>query len=360
MRIGLLIYDDINTISGGYLYNRKVVEFLCQNGDEVTVISIKRKSYFKSLFSNSFPEELNKITLDVLIQDELIHPSFWLINKRLKQIVRCPIVSLVHLFNSARPVPPHKRYFSRYIEKKYLESVDALILNSLETLSQANSLLNNNSLPTVVALPCGDNFSQVEQTNKSFNQPQLKILFVGNISTQKGLHTLIKALSVLDGNITLSVVGYVDEEMRYIKSIKKYIAISGLDQRIKFYGQLTGETLKEKYLEHDIFVLPSINEAYGIVFLEAMQFGLPVIGCKLGGAKEIIDDKVNGYLIDSDDDQRLADCIDGLFKDRELLQKMSESSIEKYLQHPRWDETSNKIKIFLRSLIDNKETRYGQ
>ena len=50
MRVGLLIYGNINTISGGYLYDRKLVEFLRKNGDEVTIISLKKTSYFKLLY----------------------------------------------------------------------------------------------------------------------------------------------------------------------------------------------------------------------------------------------------------------------------------------------------------------------
>ena len=165
---------------------------------------------------------------------------------------------------------------------------------------------------------------------------------------------------MLDESITLSVVGREDIDLRYMNNIKKYIAINGIENRIKFYGSLTDESLKKQYLDNDVFVLPSINEAYGIVFLEAMQFGLPVIGCNLGGAQEIIEDGVNGYLVDSKDEQGLAEFITLLDNDRELLKKMSELVQKKYSQHPTWDESSKKIRTFLMSLIQKKETTFGQ
>ncbi|MDG2090054.1 MAG: glycosyltransferase family 4 protein [Gammaproteobacteria bacterium] len=360
MRIGLLIYGDINTISGGYLYDRKLVEYLRKNGDEVTVISLKKPSYFKALLTYSIPDVLKSIKLDVLIQDELVHPSFWLINKQLKKLLKCPIVSLVHLFNSARPVGPYKKMVYKLIENFYLNSVDALILNSKETLNQSNKLLDNKLLPNIIAFPCGDNFTAVEKINRNYIGQNLKILFVGNITQQKGLHVLIKAIHMLDESITLSVVGREDIDLRYMNNIKKYIAINGIENRIKFYGSLTDESLKKQYLDNDVFVLPSINEAYGIVFLEAMQFGLPVIGCNLGGAQEIIEDGVNGYLVDSKDEQGLAEFITLLDNDRELLKKMSELVQKKYSQHPTWDESSKKIRTFLMSLIQKKETTFGQ
>ena len=351
MRIGLLIYGDINTISGGYLYDRKLVQFLRQNGDEVTVISLKKPSYFKALLSYSIPCEINNIKLDVLIQDQLVHPSFWLVNKKLKKILECPIVSLVHLFNSARPVGIYKKMVYKIVEKYYLNTVDALIVNSKDTLNQANNMLSKKLLPYVIALPCGDNFSVVEKNYKDYNKEKLKIIFVGNISQQKGLHILLKAIHIVDKKITLSVIGREDIELRYINNIKKYIAINKLESRIKFHGLLSGENLKEQYLRHDVFVLPSVNEAYGIVFLEAMQFGLPVIGYNLGGAKEIIEDGVNGYLIDSEDHKRLAEIITLLDSDRKLFKKMSEVAQDKYSKHPTWDESNNKIRVFLQSLI---------
>ncbi|MBN4075812.1 MAG: hypothetical protein COA71_02250 [SAR86 cluster bacterium] len=353
MRIGLLIYGDINTISGGYLYDRKLVEFLRQNGDEVSIISIKKTSYFKALISNSIPAELKQLKLDVLIQDELVHPSFWRINYQLKKLLECPIVSLVHLFSSAMPVSPFKRIFFRFIEKRYLKSIDALILNSKETFYQAGLILQGKVPPNIIALPCGNNFTEIEETKIVSSSDGLKILFVGNISLQKGLHVLIKAMYKLNNkNISLSVIGREDLEPRYIETIKKYIKINGFENQINFLGVLREEALKEKYLEHDIFILPSMNEAYGIVFLEAMQFSLPIIGCNVGGAKEIIEEKINGYLIDPDDSIRLAELINAMNSDRELLRQMSESARQKYLQHPTWNESISKIRLFLQKIVE--------
>jgi len=371
MRIGLLVYGDINAISGGYLYDRKLVEILRQNGDEVEIISLKKKSYIKALFTNAIPQEFEKfnqlkgfqndkaLKLDVLIQDELVHPSFWKINPQLKKILKCPIVSLVHLLSSAIPNAYLKKALYRTFEKRYLKSVDALILNSEATLRQSQELLGNKLPENLIAVPCGNNFKELEATNKDYDSAQLNILFVGNITPQKGLHVLVKALYKLDRNICLSIVGREDLDHPYTKSIKNYIKINGLEKQIIFYGPLTGEELKQKYLEHDLFVLPSVNEAYGIVFLEAMQFSLPVIGSLAGGAKEIIDEGKNGYLIEVDDEKKLAELIARLNDDRQLLASLSASARQKYLLHPRWEESIAKIRIFLQELIKQEESAFG-
>ena len=377
MRIGLLIFGDINTTSGGYLYDRKLVEILLSHGDEVDIISLKKSSYLKALLSNSTPRELEKyeqieglnknsgLKLDILIQDELVHPSFWKINHHLKKQLKCPIVSLVHLLSSAMPVGYYKKLMYKTFEKRYLKSVDGLVLNSKETLKQARLLLQNKLPPNLIAVPCGNNFMTSDQVLKSEEASKnsftktLSILFVGNITQQKGLHVLVKALNKLGNTISLSVIGREDLDPGYIKNIKKYIKINMLNNRITFYGPLTGDALQEKYLEHDLFILPSVNEAYGIVFLEAMQFSLPVIGCKLGGAKEIINEGENGFLVDPEDDNRLVELINVLNDDRQLLVKMSESARQKYLLHPTWEESINKIRRFLQELIKQEGSAFG-
>jgi glycosyltransferase involved in cell wall biosynthesis len=352
MRVGLLIYGDINTISGGYLYDRKLVEFLRHQGDEVVIVSVKKTTYLKALFTNTIPEELKNIKIDVLIQDELVHPSFWRINRKLKKILNCPIVSLVHLFGCAIPAYPPKKSILRIIEKRYLASVDALILNSKESYSQAESLLSGRMPMNLIANPCGDNFSEPKDLQKNYSEKGLKIFFVGNISRQKGLHVLIKALYQLNNkNISLSIVGREDIDSKYLETIRKYIEINKLDDQIKFHGVLHGDALREEYLDHDVFIMPSANEAYGIVFLEAMQFYMPVVGCSSGGTKEIIEDGVNGYLIDPEDSNRLAEIINFLDEDRSLLKQLSETSRQKYLQHPTWNESMNKIRMFLQEII---------
>lgn len=378
MRIAILIYGDINTTSGGYLYDRKLVGILRSLGDEVDIISLKKISYLKALLSNSIPGELERyyqtegqnkksqLKLDVLIQDELVHPSFWKINHQLKRKLKCPIVSLVHLLSSAIPGGYYKKILHQTFERPYLKSVDAIVLNSQETLKQARLLLQDKLPLNLVAVPCGDNFNSSKQlvknedASKNTLTKKLNILFVGNITQQKGLHVLVKAMKQLDGTISLSVVGREDLDPRYIKNIRNYIKINKLNKQITFYGQLKEEALQQKYLEHDLFVLPSTNEAYGIVFVEAMQFSLPVIGCSLSGAKEIIDEGQNGFLVDPEDDIKLVELINRLNDDRRLLARMSESARQKYLLHPTWEESIKKIRKFLQELIKQEGSAFGQ
>tara|TARA_R110000772_G_scaffold34492_2_gene83604 strand:+ start:3196 stop:4278 length:1083 start_codon:yes stop_codon:yes gene_type:complete len=356
MRIGLMLYGDIDTLSGGYLYDRKLLEYCRLQHDEVFLFSLKKSSYIKALTTNTIPVELNDLELDVLIQDELIHPSVFRINHKLKQLLNCPIVSLVHLLHSSIPAPAFKRVLYKSIERLYLKSVDAMIFNSEHTKLQARELLDTGLPANIVAVPCGDNFGRVRSQNKVVDSKALKILFVANISKQKGLHVVLEALYLLnDEDITLSVVGRTDIDRAYVAAQLKYIKNSQLENEIKFYGPIRGTALAQLYQEHDLFVLPSVNEAYGIVYLEAMQFALPVIATYEGGAKELVENNNNGYLVPAEDSHALAKHIKVLKQDAKLLAEFSENARQSYLQHPRWEDSINNIRQFLLQLVDSRE-----
>ena len=82
MRIGLLIYGSLDTLSGGFLYDRKLVQYLLSHGDEVEVISVPWRQYGRGLLDNLSPDLIQRLklaTFELLVQDELVHPSFFLL-----------------------------------------------------------------------------------------------------------------------------------------------------------------------------------------------------------------------------------------------------------------------------------------
>jgi len=128
MRIGFVIYGSLDTLSGGYMYDRKLVGYLRAQGDTVEIISLPWRNYAAHLTDNfSFKLPAN---LDILIQDELNHPS--LIAANLKKHPY-PIISLVHHLRCSELRPNWQNDLYRVIEKKYLQNVDGFIFNSKTT-----------------------------------------------------------------------------------------------------------------------------------------------------------------------------------------------------------------------------------
>ena len=101
MRVGLVVYGSLDTVSGGYLYDRELVAHLRRQGDSVEVFSLSWRSYGRHLTDNvsgSLFRRLAAAGLDVLLQDELNHPSLFWLNRRLR-----PVVVLSH--RQHRPSP---------------------------------------------------------------------------------------------------------------------------------------------------------------------------------------------------------------------------------------------------------------
>ncbi|MCX7770577.1 MAG: glycosyltransferase family 4 protein [Proteobacteria bacterium] len=127
-----------------------------------------------------------------------------------------------------------------------------------------------------------------------------KISFVGGNFQRKGLLQLIKAVDILrkEGiNIKIVVAGRDKNQ----KIIEEWMRKEGYTGIVDFMGHLRREEVKKMIMDSDVFAMPSITEAYGLVYLEAMALGVPVIGTIEGGTKEIIIDGENGFLCNPDD-----------------------------------------------------------
>ncbi len=345
MKIGFLIYGSLDTVSGGYLYDRKLVEYLRAQGDTVEVISLPWRNYAAHLtdnFSFRLPQGL-----DILIQDELNHPS--LIGANMGRHPY-PIVSLVHHLRCSEKRPAWQNWFYRIIEKKYLQSVDGFIFNSKTTRRVVEKLVGHNK-ENVVAHPPTDRFHDwtvsEEDIKRRASSAELRILFLGNVIYRKGLHTLLKAVSSLKPQVRVDVVGGMTSEPKYAEELQRHAVVNGLSSTVEFHGSLDNVPLIEMYKQSHLMVVPSSYEGFGIVYREGMGFGLPAIGTTAGAAGEIITHGETGYLIEPDDSDALASHLRELGRNRELLVNFSLNAVRRYKSQPRWEETARSIREFL-------------
>jgi glycosyltransferase involved in cell wall biosynthesis len=142
--------------------------------------------------------------------------------------------------------------------------------------------------------------------------PRRKLLFVGKDFASKAGDQVVAALELLrkevDPEITLTVVGPAAWPLP-----------GGVPDGVDFRGRLPVAELSRVYDEHDLFVLPSRFEGFGIVFAEALGHGLPAVGRRAFAMPEIITPGTNGGLVDSDDAAELADLVAGLLADDALF-----------------------------------------
>jgi glycosyltransferase involved in cell wall biosynthesis len=357
MRIGLIIYGSLETISGGYLYDRKMVEYLQDQGDEVKLISLPWRNYLRHLsdnFSADLRRRLKDLQVDILLEDELNHPSLFLLNERLRLQVGYPLVAIVHHMRCSEQHPKCLLWLYRQVERRYLAGLDGIIYNSQITRDTVEDILMIRC-STLVAYPAGDHIkpeiSQEEIIERAKREGPLHILFLGNVIPRKGLHTLIDALTLIpEHTFQLSIVGRLNVHPGYVRSVQKRIADLKLGQRIIFHGALDQNTLSSVLQNSQLLVMPSSYEGFGIAYLEGMGYGLPAIASRAGGAKEIITHGENGYLIEPGDVNELARIIRELHQDREMLSKMSLAARERFIRHPGWQQAGEKIRQYLFSL----------
>jgi len=349
MRIGLIIYGSLDTLSGGYLYDRKLVEYLRSQGDTVEIVSLPWRNYAAHLTDNlSFSLPKN---LDILIQDELNHPSLIYTNRGKHPY---PIISLVHHLRCSELRPKWQNAFYRIVEERYLQGVDGFIFNSKTTKNVVQQLVGNNK-PSVIAYPPTDRFGEPVSEEEIIARAQtnpLRILFLGNVIERKGLHTLLKAASIQPSMFRVDVIGSLDSEPEYTRQIQRIIEQNHLSSFVFLHGSLAKGLLVEKMRQSNILIVPSSYEGYGIVYLEGMCFGLPAIGTTVGAASEIITDGIDGFLIEPENMDLLANRLKVLNEKREILIRMSLAARERYLRQPRWEEIAGRIREFLLKQIE--------
>jgi glycosyltransferase involved in cell wall biosynthesis len=371
MRIGLIIYGSLDSLTGGYIYDRMLVKHLSGHKDDVEIISLPEKSFMHHLWDNLSSQllhHLEDLDCELLLQDELNHPSLFRLNRRLREKVSYPIVSIVHHLRCCEENSPLINPFYRLVERQYLSSLTGFVCNSQATLRSVTDLLSTDvsafsepqNIPCIAANPGGDRLhpqiSRREIRGRVLQEGAMRLLFVGNIIPRKGLHVLLKSLNGLNGSVAgqfiLDVVGDTEIDPSYFGSICRQIKRDGLTDCVRFKGILSDSELAGCMKASHLLVMPSFYEGFGIVYLEGMGFGLPAIGTNCGGTKEIIRHGIDGFLVSPGDYAALREHLTRLAKDRELLSEMSLAALDHYHSQPTWENSMENIRTFLQGLIE--------
>lgn len=144
-----------------------------------------------------------------------------------------------------------------------------------------------------------------------------QLIYVGSLIQRKGLDLLLPALAQTSEDIRLVIVGEGQEKPLLEQQMKKL----GLTERVEFKGYVEGEALRRLYMESDAFILPTREDCFGLVLLEAMCASLPVISSKYAdGARDLIEEGTNGYIVDPEDTDAFAGTIERIFSEGRLAE----------------------------------------
>jgi glycosyltransferase involved in cell wall biosynthesis len=280
-------------------------------------------------------------------------------NERLRKIRPCRIVSLVHHLRSSEPAYRWQRRLYRAVEARYLASVDGHVCISRDTLRCVQELAGT-KVPSIIAYPGKDKLASFSAAEIVAARPEQDgtrtILFLGNVIPRKGLHILIHALSRVSGKWRLEVVGSLSQARGYVHAVFRQAIRLGLVERISFFGVLSDADLAERFRRSHILAVPSLHEGFGIVYLEALGWGVPVIASRSGGAREIVRQEKDGFLVDPKNIPELTRSLQALVNDRSLLARMSMNALERYTHFLTWEQSASNIRQFLESLTMKQKT----
>lgn len=351
MHIGLVVYGGLEPRSGGYRYDRHLVEGLRARGDRVDVLSLPETSGMRRFGHNLSRRHKRALDrpFDVLVQDELCHPSLLGLNRRLD--ADYPIISVVHHLRTSEADSPLERRFAAAIEWGYFTTVDAVICNSRPTRAAVSRLTD---APGIIAWPGRDRFdhhpADIEIAARARTDP-FEVVFLGNIIPRKGLATLVRGLSHVEADWHLTAIG--DEtDSAHASEVRDLVSERGLAERVEFTGWLAEDALAARLDAAHLLAVPSTHEGFGIVYLEGMAFGLPALATAAGGASDLVSDSKTGFLVAPGDDRAIARAIEGLADDRDRLVAMSLSARRRFERHPTWDATVKRIRAFLETRVE--------
>lgn len=186
----------------------------------------------------------------------------------------------------------------------------------------------------------------------SNNVPRL--LFLSNLIESKGVLVLLDALKILKDKGYSFICDFVGGETKEIdtKRFNEEVETRGLNELAVYQGRKYGEEKKKALSRANIFVLPTMNDCFPLVLLEAMEHGKPVVTTPTGGIPDIVEDEVSGLMAKAGDAQSLASSLEKLFSNCVISSKMGEAGRKRLVEMFTEEVFEKRIKCILESRID--------
>lgn len=206
---------------------------------------------------------------------------------------------------------------------KVILLADALYQDVEKYVKRENVFICPNGIPTSL---------DVEPASERKNLvPQL--LFLSNLLVDKGVLVLLDALKILKQKGYSFVCNFVGGETAEIDAVRfaEEAEKRGLNDMAIYLDKKYGVEKNEEYRKSDIFVFPSLNEAFPLVNLEAMEFKLPIVASDVGGVTAEVQDGVNGFICEPGNTDAFVESISKLLDDSDLRKRMGEMGYKKFL-----------------------------
>lgn len=275
---------------------------------------------------------------------DLIHAHYWLsglVALRLQQVWNIPIVQTFHTLVKVKELflkdlrEPEERHNA---ELQLVQSVQRILAFTPEEQEHLKTLYHAHSTP-ISLVPPGidpDRFhpvpSSVALKHIGIHAKKPLILFVGRLDPIKRLENLLKAIKEIQNQkVSLIVIGG-EEQDQDLFQVRTVATGLGIQNMTSFLGSRDQRELPFYYSAARMTVIPSSYESFGLVALESMACGTPVVASRVGGLEYLIKDGKTGFLVQPESKSELSRAIVALLCDSNLHQSMSRASIRRALQ----------------------------
>ncbi|GBL17866.1 D-inositol 3-phosphate glycosyltransferase [Chloroflexota bacterium] len=316
------------------------------------------------------PEFVGGVRLAAAMLDaryDVIHSHYWLsgvVARQLQQHWPVPVVHMAHTLGvmknrvalSADEQEPQLRLDT---EQRLLRWANHTVAATVAEEMQLRWLLHNDNA-TVRVIPPGVDTQRFRPSDRAAARAAIGVaadacllLFVGRIEPLKGTDTLLQAVQLLrargelPAHLSLSIIGGDPDQPREsrLAELQRLMELRdelGLGEVVTFLGKRAQETLPDYYVAADVVVMPSLYESFGMVALEAMACGTPVVASQVGGLAYLVRDGETGYLVPDRDPAELADRLSRLLSNPQLRAQMGAQAV----QHARtyaWPDITRKV-----------------
>jgi D-inositol-3-phosphate glycosyltransferase len=302
---------------------------------------------------DEFVEGVEAWRIAEAIDYDLIHAHYWLSGVAALTLKRRWSVPVLQMFHTLARLKNRVARSAAELEPLVRVEEETRIVSDADRIVAANVVERAELLrdygahaSRIATIPCGvdtDLFTpgdRAEARRRLGLDDRPVLLWVGRIAPIKGLDTLLDTVARLreaGRDMRLLVVGGEADEPTngHETSLRRRIAALGLGESVRFVGPQPQSVLPLYYAAADVTVLPSYYESFGMVALEAMACGSPVIASRVGGLVTTVRDGVTGFLVPDGDVEALAERIETLVGDPELRWRLGREGVRWAAQH-RW------------------------
>jgi D-inositol-3-phosphate glycosyltransferase len=342
-------------------YGNRVVHV--KSGPEVPLPKAELLSHLPE-----FTRGIEQFTSAKGLDYDLIHSHYWMSGLAAVELRKLWGVPFIHMFHTlgvmkqrvARPEEEVEGDYRLSGEKEVLEQADRIFAATPAEMAQIQWLYRSD-VHKIKVIPPGVDLSRFYPIHEDEAKEVIGIppcdqllLYVGRIEPLKGIDTLIEAIALMrrDGrfrerSFCLAVIGgepdlSVDKMDAEMARLKELCHENGLDDLVTFLGKRDQDTLPYYYSAAEAVVVPSHYESFGMVALEAMACGTPVVASQVGGLAFLVQDGVTGYTVPSSDVDALADRLSKLLQEPDLRDRLGRQAAA-LAQDFSWDIIGGRI-----------------